>query len=45
MAQRNGPRAQIVRHLYGLRLYLAGRCCKNPQSTMGPHAMQICPEQ
>ena len=40
-----GACAQVVRHLFGLHLYLAGRCCKNPQSSRGPHAMQIWPEQ
>ena len=30
-----GARAQVVRHLFGLHLYLAGICCENPQSTIG----------
>ena len=45
MAQCQGPRAQMVRHLFGLHLYRAGRCRKNPKSTGGPHAMQIWPQQ
>ena len=28
-----GPRAQTARFFSGLHLYLAGRCCDNPQST------------
>ena len=31
-----GPRDQMVRHLFGLHLYLAERYCENPQSTKVP---------
>ena len=36
MAQCQGPRAQMVRLFFGLHLFLAERCCENPQSTRGP---------
>ena len=36
MAHYQGPRAHMVRHLFGFHLYLAGRCCENLQSTRSP---------
>ena len=36
LAQCQAPCAQMVKHLFGLLLYLAGRCCENHQSTRGP---------
>ena len=41
MAQCQGPRAQIVRHLFALLLYLVERCCKNPQSTRDPTQLKF----
>ena len=34
--QSHGFRVQMVRRFFGLHLYLAGRCCENPQSARAP---------
>ena len=40
MAEYQGPRAQMKR-LFSL--YLAGRCCENPQSARSPAQCKSCP--
>ena len=38
-----GPALRMVRHLFGLPLYLEGRCCENPKSARGPKQYKSSP--